>query len=148
MNCPDAFPVTATPPGQSAENVPAIEVAVWLVMLHMKLPQDDGDGSAADCTAQSPSIGLDEPPLVVDPDAVGPTGLLECPYVHAENAVAATSAAGRSHLCLLIPSAIRTGSLGKAACTGPITQASPLERFRQTDVPKPLITLRESAERR
>ena len=53
--CPEADPVISTAPFmQLALKSPAIEVGVWFVIFHSKLPHDFGSGGAKDIDVQTP----------------------------------------------------------------------------------------------
>ena len=78
------MPEIVIPPLHSAENVPAIDVDVWLDTVQMKLPHEDGVGMVASCEAQVPTSGVEAAVLVVVPVPVvvvvelGDNGVLVC----------------------------------------------------------------------
>src|SRR5439155_18469978 len=61
VSCPDALPAIVSTSAQSAEKVPSIVVAVWLVTAHWKLPQADMFGIVTACDVHTPTIGPPPP---------------------------------------------------------------------------------------
>jgi len=56
---------------QLALKSPAIDVDVWLVIFHSKLPQDFGSGTVSAAEFHTPTGGPDRPWDVLDEGAVG-----------------------------------------------------------------------------
>src|SRR5688572_22261523 len=78
---------------QLALKSPAIEVGVWFVIFHSKLPHDFGSGGVNDSDVQTPSGAGDRPPGPF----VGMTTsrAVSKPQAAARSAAAATPASGR-----------------------------------------------------
>jgi hypothetical protein len=63
LMCPEADPVISTDPFmQLALKSPAIEVGVWFVIFHSKLPHDFGSGGVNDIEVQTPMASGERPP--------------------------------------------------------------------------------------
>ena len=65
VSTPDALPEIVSTSAQSAEKVPSIVVAVWLVTAHWKLPHAEMFGIVTACDVHTPTIG--PPPPEPDP---------------------------------------------------------------------------------
>jgi hypothetical protein len=79
---------------QLALKSPAIEVDVWLVIFHSKLPHDSGSGGVKDIDVHTPTVSGDGPPGPV----VGTTTsrVVSKPQPAARNVAATTPARTRS----------------------------------------------------